>query len=243
VRNWQRIAGVLTFVLLLPGARATCETRTLSGDWKGSFDFQGSSVPLTFHFTAAEYAVTGSVEGLPTTPAEIHDGKLDRNAVSFWVNTEYEGETYKLLCKGTVSASGDEIAFTLNTDDGSWGTQLTAKRSVEAASGAAPPAAPDVTGDWKGAFEFNGGSVPLTFHLKSADGVVTGTVEGLPTTPAEIHEGRIDGDTVTIWVSTDYQGQSYRLLYKGKIAAGQIDFMLGSEDGSWETQLTAAKVQ
>jgi hypothetical protein len=70
---------------------------------------------------------------------------------------------------------------------------------------------------------------------------VTGTVEGLPTTPAEIHEGKFDGDTVSFWVSTDYQGQTYKLVYKGKVAASQIAFTLGVEDGSWSTQMTAAK--
>ena len=75
--------------------------------------------------------------------------------------------------------------------------------------------------------------MPLTFHLTSAAGVVTGTVEGLPTTPAEIHEGKLDGDTVSFWLNTDYQGQTYKLVYKGKVTAGQIAFTFGTDDGSW----------
>ena len=100
---------------------------------------------------------------------------------------------------------------------------------------------PDVTGTWKGAFDFQGSSLPLTLHLTSAAGAVTGTVEGLATTPAEIHDGKIDGDTVTFWVNTDYQGQTYKLVYTGKITAGQIAFTFGVEDGSWSAELTAVK--
>ena len=228
MRNLLRIAGLIALLSMLPAARAA----DLSGTWKGSFDFNGDSVPLTFHLTMAGSAVTGTVEGLPTTPAEIHEGKIDGNTVTFRVSTDYQGTTYVLAYHGTVSAAGDSIAFTFGTMEGDWSSQLTATRS---------PDALDVTGDWKGAFDFNGESVPLVFHLKSVDGVVTGTVEGLQTSPAEIHEGKIDGDTVIFWLNTDYQGTTYKLVYKGKVTAGQIAFSFGTDDGSWGAELTATK--
>ena len=83
--------------------------------------------------------------------------------------------------------------------------------------------------------------MPLTFHLTVAAGVVTGTVEGLPTTPAEIHDGKVEGDTVSFWVNTDYEGKTYKLVYKGKVAADGIKFTFGTDDGSWGTELTATK--
>jgi hypothetical protein len=230
------ITGWMAFLVAAPAAFAADAT----GNWKGSFDFQGSSVALTFHLTVANGAVTGTVEGLPTTPAEIHEGKVDADGITFWVNTDYQGQTYKLIYKGKVSAAGDEIAFTFGTDDGTWSAQLTVAKSADTAP-AAVPAGPDVTGTWKGTFDYNGSSVSLVIHLASAGASVTGTVEGLPTTPAEIHEGKLDGDTVTFWVNTDYQGQTYKLVYKGKVAAGQIAFTLGTDDGSWSTQMTAEK--
>src|SRR5580658_7237838 len=101
--------------------------------------------------------------------------------------------------------------------------------------------AADATGTWKGSFDFQGASMPLVFHLKVADGVVTGTVEGMPTTPTVIHDGKADADGITFNVSVDYQGQTYKLVYKGRVAAAQIAFTLGVEDGSWSTQMTAAK--
>ncbi len=233
MRNLLRLAGLVSLLAALPAVHAA----DVSGTWKGAFDFEGSNVPLTFHLTFAGAAVTGSVEGLPTTPAEIHDGKIAGDMVTFWVNSDYQGQTYKLLYTGKVSAAGDAIAFTFGTEDLSWTAQLTAAKSTETTPGAGP----DVTGTWKGAFDFQGSSLPLTFHLTTVAGVVTGTVEGLPTTPAEIHDGKIDGDTVTFWVNTDYQGQTYKLVYTGKITAGQIAFTFGTEDGSWGAELTAAK--
>jgi multimeric flavodoxin WrbA len=57
----------------------------------------------------------------------------------------------------------------------------------------------------------------------------------------EIHEGKIDGDTVTFWLNTVYQGDTYKLVYKGKVAADQIAFSFGTEDGSWSAEVKAGK--
>jgi len=234
--NRARWAGLAVILAVMPLAHAADST----GTWKGSFDFNGTSVPLVFHLTEANGVVTGSVEGLPTTPAVIHDGKADADGITFGVDTDYEGETYKLIFKGKVSAAADEIAFVFGTDDGSWSTQMTAAKSADAEPASAPVVA-DVTGTWKGAFDFNGTSVAQVIHLTSANGEVTGSVEGLATSPAEIHDGKIDGDTVTFWVNTEYQGETYKLVYKGKAAAGLIVFTLGTDDGSWSTDLTVEK--
>ena len=223
-----RMAVVFALLAILHTAHAT----NLGGTWKGAFDFEGGSMPLTFNLHTSGNMVTGTVEGLPTTPSEIHDGKLEGDTVTFWVNTDYQGETYKLVYKGTITA--DQIAFTFGTDDGSWGTTMTATRAVA-------PAVPVIAGVWKGSFDFEGDSVPLTFNLKNSGDTVTGDVEGLPTTPAEIHEGHVEGDSVTFWVNTDYQGQTYKLVYKGNVSANQIGFTFGTDDGSWSTTLTAAR--
>lgn len=233
MRKLTAVAGIFIFIAVA----ATVRAADLSGTWKGSFEFDGDEIPLTLRLTETGGAVTGTVEGLPTTPAEIHEGKMDGETVTFWLNTDYQGTTYKLVYSGKVS--GDQIAFTFGTDDGSWSSPLTVTRSAEGA--AVPPAAADVTGTWKGSFDYEGSSVELTFHLTQAGGALTGTVEGLPTTPAPIHDGKLDGNTVTFWVLTDYQGETYKLVYTGKINAEKIEFDFGTDDGGWGTTLTAAK--
>jgi hypothetical protein len=78
--------------------------------------------------------------------------------------------------------------------------------------------AADVAGTWKGSFDFNGTAVALTFNLKTDGAGVSGTVDGLPTEASEIKEGKVDGDAITFWLMTDYQGMPIKVVYKGKIA-------------------------
>ena len=99
----------------------------------------------------------------------------------------------------------------------------------------------DPDGDWKGSFDFNGSDVPLTFHLKVQDANLTGTIEGLPTTPADIKEGKIDGDTITFTATTDYQGNPVKLVLKGKIDGDQIKFSMGTDDGGWGVEFVAKR--
>jgi hypothetical protein len=228
MRNLLRFAVLMSFMSVMPGVRAA----DVSGTWKGTFEFEGTAVPVTLHMVESGAVITGTVEGLPPATAEIHDGKVEGDTISFWVNTEYQGSTYKLVYKGKITAG--EIDFSFGTDDGSWSSTMTAKSDAQ-------PAAPSIGGNWNGSFNFEGSDVPLILHLTAVADTLTGTVEGLPTTPAEIHEGKIIGDTVSFWVNTDYQGTTYRLVWKGKISSGKIEFTLGTDDGSWGTGLTAAR--
>ncbi len=112
---------ILLIALCLPAA-------DVSGVWKGSFDYNGNTVPVTFNLKASGEELTGTVDGLPTPSAKIQEGKVQADAVSFWINIDYQGQTIKLVYKGKVS--GDQIQFNFGTEDGSWGTELTAKRST-----------------------------------------------------------------------------------------------------------------
>jgi hypothetical protein len=234
----------------------------LSGVWKGTFNFNDADVPTTLNLKVSGADVTGTVEGLPTSPVDIHEGKIAGDLISFWVNTDYQGDTYKLVFKGQVK--GEQIDFAFGTEDGSWGTSLSVKRGDAAtptpaaapaptpATPSATPAAPsalaatagtgmDVTGTWKGDWDMMGTNVTSTIVLKIAGAVVTGSVQNGNATPIDIHDGKVDGDTVTFWIPTEYQGQQYVLQYKGKITAGQISFEFGLPDGSWGSSLTAKK--
>jgi len=215
----------------------------LSGTWKGSFDFNGNSVPTALNLKVAGTDVAGTVEGLPNSPADIHEGKVDGDNVTFWVNTDYQGTTYKLVYKGKVT--GDHIDFSFGTDDGSWGATLTVKKDVAVAAAPAavpePPKAIDVTGAWKGAWDLNGTNMPLVLNLKSSVAAVTGTAEGMGAAPIDIHDGKVDGNVVTFWLNSDYQGQTYVLNYKGTVTGNQIDFAFGTADGGWGASVTVKK--
>ena len=245
------LLGLAAVLCVSPVAGAT----DVGGNWKGSFEFNGSDVPTSMNLKVNGADVTGTVEGLPTTPAEIHEGKADGDNVTFWVNSDYQGTTYKLVFKGKVVA--DHIDFSFGTDDGSWGTTLTVKKDGGAVAGtaepapaaspasAAPPvatAAPiDVTGAWKGNFDVNGTSMAVVFNLKNSGAVVTGNAEGMGPAPIEIHDGKLDGNVVTFWVNTEYQGQTYVLNYKGPVTGNQIDLSFGTPDGAWGSTVTLKK--
>jgi hypothetical protein len=101
--------------------------------------------------------------------------------------------------------------------------------------------AADAAGTWKGSFDFNGTTVSLTFNLKTNGAAVTGTIEGLPTEASEIKEGKVDGDSITFWSMTEYQGSPIKLVYHGKIAGDQISFTMGTDDGGWSADLVAKR--
>jgi len=101
--------------------------------------------------------------------------------------------------------------------------------------------AADAAGTWKGSFDFNGTAVALTFNLKTNGATVSGTIDGLPTDASEIKDGKVDGDSITFWSMTDYQGTPIKIVYRGKIAGDQISFTMGTEDGAWSTDLVAKR--
>jgi molybdopterin-binding protein len=124
MKNLFRLVILFVFMAFLPSANAT----DVTGTWKGSVDVQGDNVQVTFHLTAAGNTVTGTVERTSAATAEIHDGKVDGDSLSFWINEDYQGQTYKVICKGKVLAEKIELA--VGTDDSSWSTEMTAAKSL-----------------------------------------------------------------------------------------------------------------
>ena len=110
---------------------------------------------------------------------------------------------------------------------------------------AAASYAADATGQWKGSFEVPGGPVvSLTFSLKSDGGALTGKVAGLPPKEdgIEIKDGKVDGENISFWLMTEYQGNPIKIVYTGKVGDGQIKFIMGTEDGGWSTEILAKPV-
>jgi hypothetical protein len=63
----------------------------------------------------------------------------------------------------------------------------------------------------------------------------------MPGGTAQIKDGKLQGDSVTFWITIDYQGNPVKLVYKGKVTGEAIEFDFGTEDGSWGTHFTAKK--
>ena len=101
-------------------------------------------------------------------------------------------------------------------------------------------AAADATGTWKAQITAPDGNHDLTFALKAQGSSLTGTVTENQK-PADIQEGKAQGDTVSFSVMIDYQGQPLKIVYKGQVAGDEIRFTIGTEDGGWSTDFVAKR--
>src|SRR5262245_95153 len=82
--------------------------------------------------------------------------------------------------------------------------------------------AAEVDGKWKATFETpNGQTMQTMFDFKGEGSNLTGTVTGR-TGEAKIQDGKIDGDTITFHVVRNFNGQDFKLGYKGKLAGDEI---------------------
>lgn len=101
--------------------------------------------------------------------------------------------------------------------------------------------AADVTGKYKASIEAPDGVHALVFDLKANGSALTGTVTDSTATARQIQDGKVQGDTVTFTWTTDYQGSAVKLVCRGQLADGDLKLNMGTDDGSWSTDLTAKK--
>ena len=87
----------------------------------------GQTRTTTFTFKVDGNTLTGTVSGF-RGEMPIAEGKIDGDQISFTQTMEFNGNSMKILYKGTVS--GDEIKFTRQREGGEGRTQeFTAKRA------------------------------------------------------------------------------------------------------------------
>ena len=60
---------------------------------------------MTFDLKADEPPLRERLVGVTPMPVEVKDGKVQGADVSFWFMTEYQGNAYKLVCKGQLAAT------------------------------------------------------------------------------------------------------------------------------------------
>ena len=114
------VAAVLAFATLAFGM-------DLTGKWIGTSP-DGYPLVLTLKGEAAQ--ATGSMLGTDgKTEYPIKDVKLDRDVLSFTVDSEYQGGPVKLLAKAKIGA--DQLQFHVETADGAWSADAPLKREVK----------------------------------------------------------------------------------------------------------------
>ena len=100
--------------------------------------------------------------------------------------------------------------------------------------------AANLAGKWQGSFKYNEQAVPVTVELKGTT-EISGTVTGMPGGVLPIKEAKLDGENLSFFIVIDFQGNPVKIVYKGKVNGSEIRFTLGTEDGSWGTDMIAKK--
>jgi opacity protein-like surface antigen len=108
---------------------------------------------------------------------------------------------------------------------------------------AALAAAADISGKWRGQFTAPDGNHDLTFDFKVKGSTLTGTVTDVAGgQPAEIQEGKVDGDKVGFFMLYDYNGQPLKVIYTGQLSgAGEMQMTVGLDDGTWGAEFVAKR--
>lgn len=119
---------LLTIGFLLGLLTLTALAADVTGKWTAQVPGRGGQTrEATFNLKADGNTLTGTISG-PRGDADIADGKIEGDQISFTQTLEFNGNTIKFLYKGTVS--GDEIKFTRTREGGEGPAQeFTAKRA------------------------------------------------------------------------------------------------------------------
>lgn len=104
--------------------------------------------------------------------------------------------------------------------------------------------AADVNGKWVAQVPGRqGGTQENTFTFKAEGEKLTGTVTG-PRGEAPIADGMIKGDDISFTQTFEMQGNSIKVIYKGKVSGDEIKFTRMREGGNQPpTEFTAKRVK
>jgi hypothetical protein len=100
----------------------------------------------------------------------------------------------------------------------------------------------DVAGTWKGSIETPNGTMENTFVFKVDGSKLTGTVESGPMGQSDIAEGKVDGDKLSFVVVRNFNGNEFRMNYKGTVSGDEIKLTieLPAMDRTFELTLKKA---
>jgi hypothetical protein len=105
----------------------TASAADVSGKWVGQMPTRnGETRETTFDLKSDGDKLSGTMSG-PQGEIDIKDGKISGNDISFKVPLEFNGNSFVLIFKGTIS--GDQIKFTRGREGADQTQEFTAKRA------------------------------------------------------------------------------------------------------------------
>lgn len=104
----------------------TASAADVAGTWKASVETPNGNFESTFVFKVDGTKLTGTVTS-QMGEAPISEGKVDGDKVSFALNREFNGQSFKITYDGTVN--GNEMKLTVHFPGREEGIEMTAKKS------------------------------------------------------------------------------------------------------------------
>jgi hypothetical protein len=96
--------------------------------------------------------------------------------------------------------------------------------------------AADVTGKW--ASEATGKGGPQTYTFKQDGSTLTGSMQGGRGGPADISNGKVDGDSVSFEVVREMNGNSMTMKYTGTVSGATMKLSVDMGRGPRDITLT-----
>jgi opacity protein-like surface antigen len=101
--------------------------------------------------------------------------------------------------------------------------------------------AADVTGTWKASIETPNGNFETTFTFKVDGDKLTGKVSS-QMGESDISEGKVDGDSLSFTVVRNFQGNEFKMNYKGKVTGNEMKLSFQFPGREEPFEMTAKKV-
>ncbi len=165
------IISLLCMILFIPSLLA----QSVVGDWEGTLEVQGTSLPVIFHIVeGADGSLSGTMDspkqgasGIPMDAVGFENGMLTIKAASMGLN--YSGKVLEGRVKGKFMQGGMTLPLALKPV-----AQKVKKEQLPVKTLASHP----VAGDWYGALETMGMKLRLVFHVsENADGSLSATLD------------------------------------------------------------------
>jgi len=102
--------------------------------------------------------------------------------------------------------------------------------------------AADISGTWKASTETQNGTFETTFVFKVDGAKVTGSTSNMMMGETPISDGKIEGDNLSFVVNANFNGNEFKLDYKGKVNGNEIKLVLTLPRGDRTFEMVAKKV-
>lgn len=107
----------------------TASAADIAGTWKSSMETPNGTFESTYVFKVDGNKLTGTISMGQMGEAQISEGKVDGDSLSFVVVREFNGDQFKTTYKGKVAGNEMKLTMTFQMQGGEERTvELTAKK-------------------------------------------------------------------------------------------------------------------